>query len=94
ILTAHLEKACPIDPRQKGFTGASGCSENLKLLQILVRNAKKEHKEIGVVFVDIAKAFDTVNHQHMMSGLKKRGVNEHFINLIQNMYDNTTTCIK
>ncbi|NXK70644.1 PO21 protein, partial [Sylvietta virens] len=40
------------------------------------------------------KAFNTVSHQHMMSGLKKRGVDEHFINLIQNMYDNTTTHIK
>ncbi|NXJ44488.1 POLR protein, partial [Ciconia maguari] len=61
ILTARLTKACPINPRQRGFIKSPGCAENLKLLQLLIRSAKKEHRPLGVVFVDLAKAFDTVS---------------------------------
>uniref|UniRef100_A0A8C0TZ11 Reverse transcriptase n=1 Tax=Cyanistes caeruleus TaxID=156563 RepID=A0A8C0TZ11_CYACU len=94
VLTARLSKACPINPRQKGFTRAPGCSENLQLLQLLLKTAKREHNEIAVVFVDIAKAFDTVSHQHIIEGLRQRKVDEHIINLIQSMYVNTSTCIR
>ncbi|NWR96002.1 POLR protein, partial [Furnarius figulus] len=93
IITARLAKACPINPRQRGFIQAPGCSENLKLLQILIQHAKKDHKELAVVFVDIAKAFDTVSHEHIFSGLRQKGVDEHIIRLINNMYHNITTYI-
>ncbi|NXE17365.1 POLR protein, partial [Lophotis ruficrista] len=59
ILTARLTKPCPINPRQRGFIKSAGCAENLKLLQLLIKNAKKDHQPLGVVFIDLAKAFDT-----------------------------------
>ncbi|NXR96809.1 POLR protein, partial [Hypocryptadius cinnamomeus] len=61
IATASLSKACPVNPRQRGFICASGCAENLKLLQLVVKNARQEHRHLEVAFVDIAKAFDTVS---------------------------------
>ncbi|NXY12788.1 POLR protein, partial [Atrichornis clamosus] len=93
IITARLCKACPLNPRQRGFISAAGCSENLKLLQTIIRTAKKEKKELGVVFVDIAKAFDTVSHQHILSGLKQRGVDPHIVGLVSDMYENISTYI-
>ncbi|NXI87325.1 POLR protein, partial [Rhipidura dahli] len=74
ILTARLTKACPLNPRQRGFIRAVGCSENLKLLQSIIRSAKKEHRPLGVVFVDIAKAFDTISHQYILDVLHEREV--------------------
>ncbi|NWW14841.1 PO21 protein, partial [Oreocharis arfaki] len=93
IITACLLKACPINPRQKGFIRAAGSMENLKLLELLLKNAKHGHKNIAVVFVGIAKAFDTVSHQHILMGLQQRKVDQHIINLIRNVYENTFTCI-
>ncbi|NXU79263.1 PO21 protein, partial [Oreotrochilus melanogaster] len=40
------------------------------------------------------KAFDTVSHQHIITSLKERGVDDHIISLIANMYHNTNTRIK
>ncbi|NWH55661.1 POLR protein, partial [Fregata magnificens] len=91
ILTARLTKACPINPRQRGFIRTAGCAENLKLLQLLIRNAKKEHRPLGVVFVDLAKAFDTVSHSHIITALKQKGVASHIVTLITNLYFNITT---
>ncbi|NXE43450.1 POLR protein, partial [Ptilorrhoa leucosticta] len=93
ILTARLTQACPINPRQRGFIRAVGCSENVKLLQLIVKHVKKEHKELGTVFMDIAKAFDTVCHQHIIMGLMQRGVDPHIIHLVGKMHKNIFTYI-
>ncbi|NXW58502.1 POLR protein, partial [Eurystomus gularis] len=89
IMTERLTRACSINPRQRGFIRASGCSKNLKLLQLIVRHAKREHCELGVVFVDIAKAFDTVSHKHMV----QRRVDPQIIQLVQEFYRNINTYI-
>ncbi|NWI61863.1 PO22 protein, partial [Calyptomena viridis] len=79
IVTPRLAKPCPTNPRQRGFIGAAGCLENLKLLQILMNNTKKKHREFRVVFIDIAEAFDTISHEHILKGLKQKGLDEHII---------------
>lgn len=91
IITARLTKACPIHLRQRGFLRAAGCSENLKLLQLLIRNPKKELRELAIVFVDIA--FDTGSHHHILMGLKQKEVDPHVIHLMKNTYKNIDTCI-
>jgi len=93
ILTVRLSKACPINTRQRGFIKSSGCPENLKLLQLLIQSVKREHRPLGVVFVDLAKAFDTVSHDHIITALKQKGVDDHIISLITNMYRNVNTRI-
>ncbi|NWU00705.1 POLR protein, partial [Urocynchramus pylzowi] len=90
IARVRLTKACSVNPRQPGFVCASGCAKNLKLLQLVVKNAKQEHKQLGVVFVDIAKAFDTVCHQHIFAGLVQRGVDPYVIQLVREMYKDKT----
>ncbi|NXA00845.1 PO22 protein, partial [Nesospiza acunhae] len=85
ILTAKLTKACPLNPRQRGFIRAVGCSENLKLLQTIIQSAKGEHKALGVVFVDMAKAFDTVSQQHILHALQERQADPHSFNLVSNI---------
>ncbi|NXS16062.1 PO21 protein, partial [Mystacornis crossleyi] len=93
IATVRLTRACPINPRQRGFICASGCSENLKLLQLLVKNEKQEHRYRGFVFMDIAKAFDTVCHQHILAGLVQRRADPHMIHLVGEMHKNITMYI-
>ncbi|NXU63262.1 PO22 protein, partial [Horornis vulcanius] len=93
IVTARLSKACTLNPRQRGFIRAAGCSENLQLLQTIIRSAKKDHRPLGVVFVDIAKAFDTVSHQHIIHALQQRDVDPHIIGLVSDMYNDISTRI-
>ncbi|NXP94683.1 PO22 protein, partial [Passerina amoena] len=85
ILTAKLTKACPLNPRPRGFIRAVGCSENLKLLQTIMWSAKGEHKPLDVVFADMAKAFVTVSQQHILHALQQREADPHIINLVSNI---------
>ncbi|CAM2095303.1 unnamed protein product [Caretta caretta] len=91
ILTNRLAKACPLNARQRGFIAAPGCSENLKVLHLITKQAKKEKKPLGVVFIDIAKAFDSVSHDHIMWVLRERGLDQHMINIISDSYRNVHT---
>ncbi|XP_050770696.1 LOW QUALITY PROTEIN: ankyrin repeat domain-containing protein 55-like [Gymnogyps californianus] len=49
---------------------------------------QKEYRPLGVVFIDLAKAFDTVSHSHIIMALKQKGVDKHIIALIKNLYHN------
>ncbi|NXY51351.1 PO21 protein, partial [Ceuthmochares aereus] len=40
------------------------------------------------------KAFDTVSHEHLIETLKMKGVDEHIITLIRNLYCNINTRIE
>lgn len=93
ILMARLTKACPINLQQRGFIRSAGCTENLKLLQLLIKNTQKEHRPLGVVFINLEKAFDTMSHSHIIMALRQKGVDHHIITLITNLYQNIKTCI-
>jgi len=65
ILTGRLTVSCPIHPRQRGFIASPGCSENT-LLAGVMKMSKTKKRSLAVVFVDFAKAFDTVSHEHLL----------------------------
>ena len=94
ILTGRLEKACPINPRQRGFTPTPGCAENLMILNGILYHSKAERQELAVVFIDFAKAFDTVSHGHLIHVLRERGLDNHVIGLLEDSYEGVYTTVK
>ncbi|KAL2102388.1 hypothetical protein ACEWY4_001556 [Coilia grayii] len=93
LLHSRLRAACPISERQRGFVSAPVCSENLFSLMTLVRKAHQERRTLAVVFLDVAKAFDTVCHQHIFNALRERGVDSHVVQCIRSGYESCTTRI-
>ncbi|XP_065448199.1 cGMP-inhibited 3',5'-cyclic phosphodiesterase 3B isoform X1 [Chrysemys picta bellii] len=91
ILAKRLVETVKICSRQKGFISAPGCEENIAILDNLIKGAKRNGNEIAIVFVDLAKAFDSVGHGHIIAGLRRFGIDEHFIDIIRDLYDNCTT---
>ena len=96
LLASRLENAIYLNPRQRGFIsdGGSGCADNVQCLDHLIHHAKTEGKTIAVALLDLAKAFDTVSHKHICSGLKRLGVTGHFIGLVEELYDGAQTYFK
>ena len=89
----RLRANIKLDQRQKGFVPVNGCYENVKILQNIVKQRKKSRKEYNLVFIDLAKAFDTVSHASIVKGLKRKGVPEPVIGTIQQMYKKATTTL-
>ena len=86
LLHARLSSACPTHVRQRGFIRAPGCAENLFSLRTFVEGSHKEKTPLAVVFLDVARAFDTVSHEHLFAVLRRRGVDSHIIQCIKSSY--------
>lgn len=95
IIAKRLSEAVTLNPRQKGFIAATpGCNENIAILENIMKGAKSNKKELAVVFVDLAKAFDSIGHKMLTVGLKRMGIPNRFIHLVQSLYTGNTTVIE
>uniref|UniRef100_A0A8C6TMS6 Reverse transcriptase domain-containing protein n=1 Tax=Neogobius melanostomus TaxID=47308 RepID=A0A8C6TMS6_9GOBI len=94
IMAQRLSEACPVHPRQRGFVAGPGCAENIALLHGLLQLAKNWYKDLAVVFVDLADAFNTVPHELLKESLRQRGIDRIVCNLIAHSYRGCTTSVK
>ena len=95
VLTQRLARACPLNPRQRGFIyGSEGCADNLLVLNTLIRRARASGRGIAVVFIDFEKAFDRISHEHILCAMKQRGIDQHVIRLITNLYEDCVTRVE
>ncbi|KRZ48391.1 Retrovirus-related Pol polyprotein from type-1 retrotransposable element [Trichinella nativa] len=95
IVTRRLENCISLHPRQKAFrSGTDGAFDNITTLTTIVRDAHKSGKELNIVCVDLAKAFDTVNHSSIDRALRMHGLDANSRALIAQMVTGSTTVIK
>ncbi|KRY27710.1 Retrovirus-related Pol polyprotein from type-2 retrotransposable element R2DM [Trichinella spiralis] len=95
IVTRRLENCISLHPRQKAFRpGTDGAFDNITTLTTIVRDAHKSGKELNIVCVDLAKAFDTVNHSSIDRALRMHGLDSNSRALIEEMVTGSTTVIK
>lgn len=92
MLAMRLQRACPLNPRQRGFLAdSSGCAENLVILDEIIRRSRSGGAPLAVMFIDFAKAFDSISHEHIRCALEQRRVDRHVIELIRNSYVDCVT---
>ena len=63
-----------VDERQKAFTPVDGCYENVKILQSIIKKKRKRKGEYHVVFLDLSRAFDSVQHDTIRKALTRKGL--------------------
>jgi hypothetical protein len=93
VIDQKLRASVRFSPRQKGFINEAGCFNNVHSFNELLRIAKKK-AGITVVQLDIAKAFDTIPHKAIGDALRRKGIPEALISLIEDSYVNVHTTIK
>ncbi|GCB70372.1 hypothetical protein scyTo_0010770 [Scyliorhinus torazame] len=95
IMAKRPSETVGINPRQKGFLAATpGCNENIAILDNIIKGAKKNRKDLAVVFVDLAKAFDSVGHKLIAKALQRMQLPTNFISLITDLYSGNTPRIE
>ena len=89
----RLRSNIKLDERQKRFVPVNGCYENVKILQQMIKKSRNSRRECNLVFIDLAKAFNTVSHKSIEKGLRRKGIPDQVINTIQQMYEKATTAV-
>ncbi|GCC31564.1 hypothetical protein chiPu_0010023 [Chiloscyllium punctatum] len=72
IMAKRLRDTVEVNPRQKGIMVATpGYNENIVILENIIKGAKHNRNDLTVVFVDLAKAFDSVGHKLLIKALHR-----------------------
>ncbi len=69
-----LTEICSISPSQRGFLPRRSCLSNLILQEGRATRLSDEGHTVGLVYLDFAKAFDSVNHRFLLAKLKSSGI--------------------
>ncbi len=80
---------------QAGFTKGKSTVDHIFVLQSLISKYLSRKKgRFYSVYVDFAKAFDSVPHLHLFYSFLTGGLHGRIINVIRNMYSKLSSCIQ
>ena len=94
IIASRISSATNLNIRQKAFTPVDGCAHNTLILDTLITDARKRHKNLNIVGIDLSKAFDTVSIHSIRRALERHSFEEPMIKYIIDAYSGATTTIK
>ena len=73
-ITDHLEKHDLLHNTQHGFRKGRSCTTNLLEYLEIITKIVDEGTPVDVVYLDLAKAFDTVPHNRLLAKIKAHGI--------------------
>ena len=82
-----------IDNSQFGFIPGRGTTDAIFVVRQLQEKYLAANKRLYMAFVDLEKAFDRVPWKVIWWALRKLGVEEWIMRLVQGMYANVRSCV-
>ena len=85
IIADHL-----ISEEQMGFRKGRSCADAIFTLKRVIEERREYNCETHMAFVDLVKAFDNVIRKRLWDILKNRGYPLHLVEVVRNIYEETT----
>ena len=82
------------DNSQFGFIPGRGTTDAIFVVRQLQEKYLAANKRLYMAFVDLEKAFDQVPRKVIWRALRKLGVEEWIVRLVQRMYTNAQSCVR
>lgn len=92
-MTSYLEKYGIISEKQFGFREARSTQDAIALLTSKIYNALDKNIPTLGIFVDLAKAFDTVSHKELLDTLENIGFRGTSNKLMESYLNNRQQCV-
>lgn len=86
-INSFMEKHNLHSPYQHGFTPGRSCSTNLLTYYRVIQKLLRDHPAVYTVFLDIARAFDSVPHNVVIHSARRVGVIGKTISWIENYFE-------
>jgi hypothetical protein len=83
-----------ISPLQSGFVENRSTHRNLSLLLQAINQNKLANKKSHVLYIDIVKAYDSVQHHKLIETLKKYNFDNTFIKIVNRIYGHSFTKVE
>lgn len=88
----HYERK--LRERQGGFRKGRGCIDQIFALRQVLERQIRYGKPTVICFIDFAAAFDSVHRDSMWKILKNCGLPNIFVDILKNLYDGSTSCVR
>ena len=94
IIEAGLRDSVEISKQQYGFMPGKGTTDAVFALRMLMEKYRKGRRELHCVFVDLEKAYDRVLRKELWYCIRKSGIVEKYVRLVQNMHEGSETVVR
>ncbi|KAK3568084.1 hypothetical protein QTP86_030306 [Hemibagrus guttatus] len=94
VVEARLRKAVEICEQRYGFMPRKSTTNAIFALRILMEKYRDGQRELHCVFVDLEKAYDRVPREELWYCMRKSGVAEKYVRVVQDMYERSRTVVR
>ena len=94
IVDSLIRQLVSIDNSQFGFVPGRGTTDAIFVVRQLQEKYLAANKRLYMAFVDLEKAFDQVPWKVIWWALRKLGLEESIVRLVQGMYTNELSCVR
>ena len=85
-LEGCFEDAGMLGEMQGGFRKGRSTAEHAFILNTMIEKAHSSRKRLCIAFVDLRKAYDTVNRERLWEVLREAGLGGKFLSIVQGLY--------
>ncbi|KAK3517909.1 hypothetical protein QTP70_027300 [Hemibagrus guttatus] len=94
VVEARLRKVVEICEQQYGFMPRKSTTDAIFALRIFDGEYRDGQRELHCVFVDLEKAYDRVPREELWYCMRKSGVAEKYVRVVQDMYERSRTVVR
>lgn len=94
IVEARLRGEVMICEQQYGFMPGKSTTDAMFALSVLLEKYREGQKELHCMFVDLEKAYDRVPREELWYCMRKSGVAEKYVRVVQDMYEDSVTAVR
>ena len=94
VVESILRREFTFSEQQYGFMPGKSTIDALFALRVLMEKNREGQKELHCVFVDLEKAYDKMPREEVWYCMRKFGLAEQYVRIVQDMYDDSTTAVR
>ena len=94
VVERTLRSVLAFSVQQYGFMPGKSTTDALFALTVLMEKYREGQKELHCVFVDLEKAYDKVPREEVWYCMRKSGLADKHVRIVQDMYDDSITAVR
>ncbi|GBP52317.1 Probable RNA-directed DNA polymerase from transposon BS [Eumeta japonica] len=91
-MSPMLDEQQPVE--QAGFRRSLSTIDHIRTVKQILEKYNEYKKKVYIVFIDYAKAFNSLNHSYIWNTLEHQGILASYINIIKKMYVHSQASIQ